>query len=155
MAQNPWVNWPFGGVGSTAQEQPLSGDVSQLLRIFSPTVTVNGSGNPGLEGEIVRDVATYGAQLGQISAIVLALAQHQQAPHEAVSKLQKIVDKVDKKKDEYQRNDADRARKALKDLQKHDPAAFAAVLSEFRPSASDAGQRSLAAPDEALTGSPA
>src|SRR6476620_5519726 len=73
MAQNTWANWPFWGVST--RDQALSGDVSQWLRIFSPTVTVNGSGNPDLEGEIVRNVATYGSQLGQISAIVLALAK--------------------------------------------------------------------------------
>jgi hypothetical protein len=130
MASNSWTNWPFWG-GST-QEQPLSGDVSQWLRIFSPTVTVNGSGNPGLEGEIVRDVATYGSQLGQISAIVLALTQGEDPPDEAVAKLTKIVVEIEKKKDEYQRNAAYRARKALEDLQEHDPAALATVLSEFR-----------------------
>ena len=154
MAQNPWANWPFGGVGST-QEQPLSGDVSQWLRIFSPTVTVNGSGNPALEGEIVRDVATYGSQLGQISAIVLALAKHEDLPTEAVTKLQTIVDEVDRKKDEYQRNAADRARKALKDLRKHDPAGFATVLAEFRPGGSNAASRPVGPPEGALTGSPA
>jgi len=130
MASNSWLNWPFWG--SSTQEHPLSGDVSQWLRIFSPTVTVNGRGNPGLEGEIVRDVATYGSQLGQISAIVLALAQRKDPPDEAVRKLKKIVVEIEQKKDEYQRNAADRARKALEDLQEHDPAALARVLSEFR-----------------------
>ena len=130
MASNSWTNWPFWG--GSPQEQPLSGDVSQWLRIFSPTVTVNGSGIPDLEGEIVRDVATYGSQLGQISAIVLALAQRKDPPDEAVAKLKKMVVEIEKKKDEYQRNAADRARKALEDLQEHDPAALAMVLSEFR-----------------------
>jgi hypothetical protein len=156
MAQNLWANWPFGGVGATTQEQALSGDVSQWLRVFSPTVTVNGSGNPGLEGEIVRDVATYGAQLGQISAIVLALAKgNKDVPGEAVTKLQKIVTEVDKKKDEYQHNAAARARKALEDLQKHDPAAFATVLSEFRPGGSDPAVPPAGVPVEALSRSPA
>jgi hypothetical protein len=149
MARNPWANWPFGGIGSTSRQQPLSGDVSQWLRIFSPTVTVNGSGTPDLEGEIVRDVATYGSQLGQISAIVLALAKNKGAPVEAVSKLQKIVDEVEKKKLEYQRNAADRARKALEDLREHDPAVFASVLSEFRPGGSHAAPPPIAPPVEA------
>jgi len=138
MAQNTWANWPFWGVST--RDQALSGDVSQWLRIFSPTVTVNGSGNPDLEGEIVRNVATYGSQLGQISAIVLALAKNKGAPVEAVSKLQKIVDEVEKKKTEYRRNAADRAREALEDLRKHDPAGFAAVLTEFQRGGSPAEQ---------------
>ena len=148
MAQNTWANWPFWGVST--RDQALSGDVSQWLRIFSPTVTVNGSGNPDLEGEIVRNVATYGSQLGQISAIVLALAKdNTNAPAEAVGKLQKIVDEVEKKKLEYQRNAADRARKALEDLREHDPAVFASVLSEFRPGGSHAAPPPIAPPVEA------
>ena len=70
--------------------QPLSGDVSQWLRIFSPTVTVNGRGDPDLEGEIVRDVATYGAQLGPLTAIVLALAEGTEVPPDALTKLREI-----------------------------------------------------------------
>ena len=105
MARNPWANWPFGGIGSTSRQQPLSGDVSQWLRIFSPV--------------------------------------------EAVSKLQKIVDEVEKKKLEYQRNAADRARKALEDLREHDPAVFASVLSEFRPGGSHAAPPPIAPPVEA------
>jgi len=139
MAQNTWANWPFWGVST--RDQALSGDVSQWLRIFSPTVTVNGSGNPDLEGEIVRNVATYGSQLGQISAIVLALAKdNKSAPAEAVDKLQRIVDEVEKKKTEYRRNAADRAREALEDLRTHDPAGFAAVLTEFQRGGSPAAK---------------
>ena len=52
--------------------------------------------------------------------------------------MQRIVDEVEKKKNEYRRGAADRAREALEDLRKHDPAGFATVLTEFRRSGSTA-----------------
>ena len=84
---------------ASAPHQPLSGDVSQWLRVFSPTVTVNGRGDPDLEGEIVRDVATYGAQLGPLTALVLALAEGTQVPADALTKLREICLEIKTKKD--------------------------------------------------------
>ena len=45
-----------------------------MIGFFSPTINVNGRGDPELEGAIVRDVATYGSQIGQLTALVLAMA---------------------------------------------------------------------------------
>lgn len=120
---SPWHSW-WGA--------PLSGDVSQWFRIFSPSVTVNGRGEPELEARIVRDVATYGAQLGPLTHVVLALAKDQDPPADQVAKLAEIDKAVQAEKKAYDRGVRDRARRALRDLQESDPAALAAVLAEFR-----------------------
>src|SRR6478735_4866182 len=134
MAQFPWAPWlPAWGATDQAStpHQPLSGDVSQWLRIFSPTVNVNGRGDPALEGEIVRDVATYGAQLGPLTAIVLAIAEDKKPPPEALAKLTEICREIQAKKEAYEANAVDRARRALTDLKKDDPAALTGLLGEF------------------------
>ena len=124
---NPW--WPWGQ-GNT--NEPLSGDVSQWFRIFSPSITVEGRGDPDLEGRIVRDVATYGAQLGQISAIVLALADGKEAPAAELGKLRAIVDDIEKVKEQYKQGALDRARDALVALSKDDPAGYAELLGSLK-----------------------
>ena len=124
---NPW--WPWGQ-GNVAE--PLSGDVSQWFRIFSPSITVEGRGDPDLEGRIVHDVATYGAQLGQISAIVLALADGEEAPAEEVAKLRAIVADIEKVKGDYKQGALDRARAAMVALSKDDPAGYAALLGSLK-----------------------
>jgi hypothetical protein len=124
---NPW--WPWGQ-GNVAE--PLSGDVSQWFRIFSPSITVEGRGDPDLEGRIVRDVATYGAQLGQISAIVLALAKGEKAPAEELKKLGEIVADIEKLKESYKQGALDRARAAMVALSKDDPAGYAELLGSLK-----------------------
>lgn len=120
----PWLNPP-------ERDAPLSGDVSQWLRIFSPTVTVQGRGEPALEGEIVREVATYGAQLGPITDIVIALAEGEPVPNEALDKLKDIRREITEKKADYQQGARDRARKALQKLAEQDPLSLRALLAEF------------------------
>jgi hypothetical protein len=134
MAQNPWVPWlsAWGASDQAAgQHEPLSGDVSQWLRIFSPTVTVNGRGDPDLEGEIVRDVATYGAQLGPLTTLVLALVDGQPPPEEARTKLRDICQAIQLKKNAYAAGALDRARGSLTELRHSDPAGLATLLAEF------------------------
>ena len=126
---NPFAWFPGWGADRPA---PLSGDVSQWFKIFSPTVTVNGRGEPELEARIVRDVATYGAQLGPLTQVVLALASGAAPPAGELDKLTTINKAIQDAKDDYDRGVRDRARRALTDLQQHDPAAFADVLDEFR-----------------------
>jgi hypothetical protein len=124
---NPW--WPWGQANIA---EPLSGDVSQWFRIFSPSITVEGRGDPDLEGRIVRDVATYGAQLGQISAIVLALAEGKAAPTAELEKLRAIVADIEKVKGDYKQGALDRARAAMLALSKDDPAGYAALLGSLQ-----------------------
>ena len=134
MAQNPWAPWlsAWGAVQQASTEhRPLSGDVSQWLRIFSPTVTVNGRGDPDLEGEIVRDVATYGAQLGPLTTLVLALVDGKPPPEEALTKLRDISAAIEVKKDAHQQGAVNRARQSLIELGKSDPAGLATLLGEF------------------------
>ena len=133
MALNPWAPWlsNFTAVDPPSLHQPLSGDVSQWLRIFSPTVTVNGRGDPNLENEIVRDVATYGAQLGPLTALVLALAEGAEVPADALSKLREICVEIETKKDQYRLGAHDRARRSLAELAAADPAGLADLLAEF------------------------
>ena len=66
---------------------PLSGDVTQTINpwtwVFSPSggnfslfnvnVDMGPSSNPEVEAEIVRDVASYGKQIGRIEDAVAAL----------------------------------------------------------------------------------
>ena len=125
---NPW--WPWGQGNAN---EPLSGDVSQWFRIFSPSITVEGRGDPDLEGRIVRDVATYGAQLGQISAIVLALADGKKAPVEELEKLRAIVADIEKLKESYKLGALDRARDAMAALSKDNPAGYEELLRSLKP----------------------
>ncbi|WP_395728449.1 hypothetical protein [Nakamurella sp.] len=130
MTSNPYAAW-FPGWGAD-RSAPLSGDVSQWFKIFSPTVTVNGRGEPELEARIVRDVATYGAQLGPLTQLVLALATGQAPPAGELDKLDKINRAIQDEKRDYDRGVRERARRALTDLQKQNPAALAEVIDEFR-----------------------
>jgi len=126
---NPFGWFPGWGADRAA---PLSGDVSQWFKIFSPTVTVNGRGEPELEARIVRDVATYGAQLGPLTQVVLAMARGAAPPTDELDKLTTINKAVQDAKDDYDRGVRERARRALTDLRQQDPVAFADVLDEFR-----------------------
>lgn len=130
MTSNPYAAW-FPGWGAE-RSAPLGGDVSQWFKIFSPTFTVNGRGEPELEARIVRDVATYGAQLGPLTQLVLALATGQAPPADELAKLDKINRAIQDEKRDYDRGVRERARRALSDLQKQNPAALAEVIDEFR-----------------------
>ena len=130
MNQNwmlPWLNlWP-GAQG--AGGAPLSGDVDQLFRIFSPTI-VNGAGDPALEREIVENVATYGKQLGELTDVVLALAAQTKLPQsEALTKLTEIAAAIEAKKIDYRAGVLERARKALDELKEHDEAGYTLLLA--------------------------
>lgn len=117
----PWLNW----MSPSRADLPLSGDVAQAFKLFSPTLTVNGAGDPALEREIVEDVATYGAQIGQISEVVLALAAGEDVTKlDALAKLKAMVAAIEKKKAEYGKTALERARKALDELRAHDRAGY-------------------------------
>lgn len=132
MNQNwmmPWLNlWPGG---QPPVDAPLSGDVSQWFRIFSPTI-VNGEGDPELEREIVENVATYGKQIGELTDVVLALAAHAGLPETAaLGELKAIAAAVAAKKAEYRKNALERARKAMDELREHDPEGYALLLTRL------------------------
>jgi hypothetical protein len=129
MTQSIWP-WPWL-TGSTAAQAPLSGDVSQWLRFFSPTINVNGRGDPELEGAIVRDVATYGSQIGQLTALVLAMADDKPLPPDALAKLKHISEQIEQLKATHRGDALEKARDAMQELVERDPAAVPRVLSEF------------------------
>ena len=114
----PWLNWLAPG-----RDMPAGGDPAQAMRLFAPAV--NGDGDPALEREIVEDVATYGAQIGRLNEIVLALAEGRDVGAlPAVAKLRESVAAIEKKKADYGRTALERARKALDDLRAHDRAGY-------------------------------
>jgi hypothetical protein len=80
----------------------------------------------------VREVATYGAQLGPLTQLVLALANGQAPPADELAELDRINHAIQDEKREYESGVRERARRALTDLQARDPAALAEVIDEFR-----------------------
>ena len=50
---------------------PWSGDVAQRITApwFSPSLTVNYAGDPEVEDRVVTEVASYGKQLGWLTAV--------------------------------------------------------------------------------------
>jgi hypothetical protein len=134
MASNPIAPWPmsnwFNWMNPGRPEMPLAGDVAQAFKILSGTATVNGAGDPALEREIVEDVATYGAQIGQISEIVLALAAGEDLSGlDALAKLKAMAAAIEKKKADYGKTALERARKALDDLREHDPKGYELLVA--------------------------
>jgi hypothetical protein len=125
MAQNwmmPWLNlWP---ATPAPGEGPLSGDASHWFKLFSPTI-VNGEGDPVLERQIVENVATYGKQIGALTDVVLALVAQTNLPETPpVAELKAIAAAVADTKAQYRQGVLERARRALDELQEHDPEGY-------------------------------
>ena len=66
-----------------------------------------------------------------ITALVLAIAEGEPPPPEALTKLREICQEIEAKKDEYRRGALDRARAALTELGENDAAGLAFLLVEF------------------------
>jgi len=100
-------------------------------RWWSPTVSVNFAGNPGVEREVTEDVASYGRQIGWLNDIVLALAaaepqataQHPAAA-ESLKKLKEAHKKIEAIKKRRTESALDGARDALAKLGATDKAAY-------------------------------
>ena len=109
---------------------PLSGDVNQRITApwFSPAVTVNYAGDPVIEDRVVTEVASYGKQIGWLSEIALALANHQPPPAETVRRLEEATQKIDAIKKEVQQSSLDAASSALDRLQRDDPEGYQKLL---------------------------
>ena len=126
----PWINPWLAPGGST--DAPLGGDVSQWIRVFSPTTVVNGAGDPALEREIVENVATYGKQIGELIDVVIELASRTELPEsKALAELKTIAEAVAAKKLEFRRNALERARKALEELEQHDPEGYRLLIAKL------------------------
>src|SRR5258706_15387045 len=76
---------------------PWSGDVAQRITApwFSPSLTVNYAGDPAVEERVVREVASYGKQLGWLTEIAIALAKRQPLPEETLRRLEKATRDID------------------------------------------------------------
>ena len=118
---------------------PLLGvpyNLGNMQKIFtswfsnSTTVNNNFAGNWPIEERVITDVASYGAQLGWISEIVLALAKNDNLSTDAVKKLAKAAKHIDRIKHEFGRNAAEKASDALDRLKKDAPGEFRKIVSE-------------------------
>ncbi len=131
---NPWSTefWqPF-------LSNPVKGEVDQdiLPSWFSTYITVTGQGEPELEQKIVTEVATYGKQIGELTDVVLALAESanftDSKAQEAVRELRSIEKKVELKKKAYRSTVQQRAERALQELAKSDPDGLAQLIDSFQ-----------------------
>jgi hypothetical protein len=111
---------------------PLSGDVNQRITApwFSPSLTVNYAGDPAVEDRVVTEVASYGKQLGWLNDIVLALATKQAIPPDRLSSLETAVKEINAIKRQTQVSAVDAANKALDQLKRDEPDAYAELLRE-------------------------
>jgi hypothetical protein len=111
---------------------PLCGDVNQRITApwFSPSLTVNYAGDPAVEDRVVTEVASYGKQLGWLNDIVLALATKQAIPPDRLSSLETAVKEINAIKRQTQVSAVDAANKALDQLKRDEPDAYAELLRE-------------------------
>lgn len=113
---------------------PLSGAVDQTIspNWFPTTITVTGLGEPALEQRIISEVATYGKQLGELTEVVLALAESVELKHcDALQELQQIVTRIDDKKKEHESLVHKRAQLALQKLAESDPDEFSRLIATY------------------------
>jgi hypothetical protein len=95
---------------------------------FSPSLSVSFAGDARIEERVVRDVASYGRQIGWLSELVLAMAEGKAAPKDALGKLTKAAAEIDRIKDEVGRNARDAAQEALARLKTHNPGMYARLI---------------------------
>ena len=93
----------------------LNGDVMQRIvsSFFSPSMTVNYSGDTLVEQRVVAEVASFGKQLGWLNDIVLALATQQAPRAESVAQLQCAMRDIALIKEQSKQSALKRANDAL------------------------------------------
>jgi len=89
---------------------PLSGAVEQDFEFFEK------AGDPEVERLILRDVASYGRQIGILSEIVEALAVQAELPEcrQALAKLQRLNREIERRKRPSREQALDQIREILK-----------------------------------------
>ncbi|MEM6711817.1 MAG: hypothetical protein AAF590_05990 [Pseudomonadota bacterium] len=110
-------------------EYPLSGDVNQDI---STSFFAAMKGIPEIEKEAVSKVASYGDQLGALTAVVLQLVEKSKLESAKVDELKTISDEIKKVKDAHKKALKIHAETALRRLKKADPDAYKAVFSEAK-----------------------
>ncbi|PIE70044.1 MAG: hypothetical protein CSA22_09920 [Deltaproteobacteria bacterium] len=125
---NPWI-LPWWGLF----KGPLSGDVIQdispITSWLSPQFEINFAGNRRIEAKIVADVASYGKQLSILTKAVMELADGNTG--EAVEKLRKLIDQIEKVKHQHNDSLEQNVKAALNQLKKHDPNALKNLIEEY------------------------
>jgi len=114
---------------------PVSGEVDQeiLPSWFSTNITVTGLGEPELEQKIVTQVATYGKQLGELTEVVLALAEASHLTgNEALQELRSIAEQIEQTKQAHRMSVQQRAERALQDLAESDPEGLSRLIASFQ-----------------------
>lgn len=117
---------------------PLSGNVEQRMVTpwFSPTITTNNfAGDAGIEERVVKDVASYGKQIGYLNEIVLALAEGKAPSKKSIGQLANVVKEVEEIKAKQRRSRLDRAIDALDDLRKDQPEEYEKLIRKLAHSA--------------------
>jgi hypothetical protein len=91
---------------------PFSGDVTQEIvpRVFSPDI----KGSPEIEERIVREVASYGRQLGKVLEALQALSAKTKVPLPEIDELVEGVERVKAESKETLREEAEAALARLK-----------------------------------------
>ena len=119
---------------------PGAGGNLQTFDFWSPRVSVNFAGNPGIEREVNEDVASYGRQIGWLNDIVVALADA--APDVvkanadadgALKTLKTAMKKIDDIKQRRRTTALDSAREALCRLGSTDKEAYGRLVRSLDP----------------------
>ena len=121
-------NWPtmwsaFPNLGELMQ------NIQPYTNWFSPTIEYNFAGNREVEADVVANVASYGRQLGALTAAVLEISKGSKA--EAVGDLRKIAAKIKQRKEEHQATLEDELRRKLDALRKSDPEKLKDLLARY------------------------
>lgn len=100
-------------------------------------ITVNYQGNPLIETEIAREVASAGKQLGILTEALLALADHVGRPTEGealakIERVQDLYDRVEAVKAASRKATRDQIRGQMRSLAKIDPKAARRLADELK-----------------------
>ena len=107
-------------------------------RFLSPNVSVNFAGNPTVEREVTEDVASFGTQIGWLNDIVSALAAAagdslEPKAKDALTKLTKAMEDIEKIKQRRKADVYDTARDALSHLAKSDKPGYRRLVGALDP----------------------
>jgi hypothetical protein len=112
------------------RDAPFSGDVNQRITAsgFAPSLTLNYAGNPAVEERVVKEVASYGRQIGWLTEIALALAKNESPPQDTLRRLENACARIETIKKDYRRTSLEEARVALDRLKRDDPTGYKELL---------------------------
>ncbi len=109
---------------------PLSGDVIQNI---SPEIgTTEIAGHPQIERRVVREVASYGRQLGVILDVLEVLTAEADADDPRIARLRSMTAEVKELKAKEKESLKTRAQEALASLRKADPEGYQSLLGGLR-----------------------